>query len=581
MMITTKIYSGVIASEGIAIGFIFVYTPTIILDKVKGPCTIDNVSVEILKLSRALEEYKKYLGSLQQISSSVARDILDAYELIAETITNEALELVKSNKVCGEFAVKVIYERYSEMLRQSKSELIALRESDLKSIASSLIENILRHGDSTFKTIPSGGIVVADELYPIEMLKLVGQGIKGIVTKKGGITSHVAIIARNNGIPYLIIPEIDLNQIKNYENHYAILDSLNGKFIINPDEESSKTYNSILARYMKVQEVVKRYAFMEAFTIDQDRIHVLCNVSNIEEARVASTAGCDGVGLFRVEFLYMSEKPPNYETLYNTFEKLAALFKNKPVIVRAPDLGADKPLPYIKLEEPNPFLGLRGIRLLLEYQEELFKPFIKAFLAIANKFNNVKLMFPMVSKVKEIYEVVELIEKVKDKYVEDFRKELKLGVMIETPAAALMIDKLAETGYISFISIGTNDLTQYVLAVDRTNAKLSRLYSEINPAVLRLIKIAVDQARRYNIGIEVCGEIASKQYAVPILLGLNIKELSVNPVVVGIIKYTISKLSSKNLENELIPELLRLYDEAEVLSKTKHYLRKVGVELLS
>jgi len=575
-----KTYRGVPASEGIGIGSIRVYGYIDILSTIPSDCKAKDKSLEEAKLSRALSKYKDYLASLKRVLPPTDWELLDAYELMADALVNEAVEEVRSRGVCSELAIKAVYEKYSKMFRESGSELIALRESDLKSIASSLVELVSGERAQGATLIP-GSVLVADELYPIDALKLARQGINGLVTRRGGVTSHVAVIARNNDIPYLIVPSINLDEILELEGKQAIVDSIEGKLIVNPSNDLIEAYSARLKCYKRLKEKAKRYAFLRATTIDHYSVDVLCNVGNVEEARIASTSGCDGIGLFRVEFLYMGNKPPSSDTLLNVFHRLAELFKDKPVTIRAPDLGADKPVPYIKLEEQNPFLGLRGVRLLLEYRDEILKPFLEAYLSVASRVNNLRLMLPMVSRVREVYEVAEIIERIGERLgVKDPSQRVSLGIMVETPAASMMLDKLAETSYVEFVSIGTNDLTQYVLAVDRTNARLSKFYSEFDPSVLRTIKITVDQAKRYGVEVEVCGEMASKQYAVPILVGLGVDGLSVNPPVVGLIKYTISKLEAKELKNRLVTRLLNLSESEEVLSEVKKYMSEKEIETI-
>ena len=365
------------------------------------------------------------------------------------------------------------------------------------------------------------------------------------------------------------------------KNKLTIVDSLEGILIVEPDSNTIKTYAEKLENYIKLREEVQRYARAEAYTQDRHKIDVLCNIGNLEEARLASDYGCDGIGLFRTEFLYTSERPPSQDLLEDIFNKLLGFFKGKPIVIRAPDLGADKPLPYVKLEEQNPFLGLRGIRLLLEYKEEIFKPFLKAYIRIAKNTNNLKLLLPMVSKVSELYETANIISDIGNEMgIPNAIEQTNLGIMVETPAAAIAIDKFLETNYIKFISIGTNDLTQYVLAVDRTNARLSRLYNELDPAVLRIMKYTIENAKRYSVRVDICGELASRANAVPILIGLDVDGLSVNPPLVGLIKYIISKSNKTYIRKEILDKILNLDTDEKVLKISKDYLKSLGISVL-
>ncbi len=276
------------------------------------------------------------------------------------------------------------------------------------------------------------------------------------------------------------------------------------------------------------------------------------------------------------------EKPPSEERLLNALIRSAEFFKGKEIIIRAPDLGGDKPVPYLRLKEPNPFLGLRGIRLLLEYNKEILMPFLRAFVRAAERFGeNLKLMIPMVSRVKEIYEIYSSLEMAIIETSSKLRADdISLGIMVETPAAALMLDLLVDTGLISFVSFGTNDLAQYVLAVDRTNEKLGELYNDLDPSVIRIMSIAIEKIKNKRVKLGVCGEIASRQISIPILIGLGIESLSVNPPAVGLIKYTISKLShSKSLD--LVKEITRSAISSEdVIRMASKLLISSGIKIL-
>jgi len=338
-----------------------------------------------------------------------------------------------------------------------------------------------------------------------------------------------------------------------------------------------------LTRFEELKSIIRRNAFIKATTLDNYIVDVLCNIRDLEEARVASSSGCDGVGLFRIEFLYMmKEKAPGEDALYNTFIKVAEFFRDKVVVIRAPDLGADKPLPYLILKEDNPFLGLRGIRLLLEYREEIFKPFLRAFLRALRVYENLRLLLPMVTTTREVRETVELLNTLIEELRPDDKmlSSIKIGIMVETPAAALMIDKLVETGLIKFVSYGTNDLTQYTLAVDRGNVRVSYLYDELDPALLRLLEISVSKALEKSIEVEVCGEMASKIPAIPVLLGLGIRGLSVNPTQVGLVKYVISKLSVNSVKKELLSRVLSSSNNEESRRSIREYMVSIGLEEL-
>jgi len=464
------------------------------------------------------------------------------------------------------------------MLRSTGSQLFAFREVDLRVAAELLLKNILSESRHQLPLDLANRVIISEELGITEFFELLKLNIKGLVTKSGGVTSHVAIVARCNGIPYIIVPQLDINDIT--DNSQVIIDALNGLLILEPDESTLKLYGIKAENYWKTLEKIAKYAHEKAATLDGYNVKVLCNVGNLEDARIASTLGCDGIGLFRIEFLYMRDKPPTVSDLRNVFEKVASFFENKPVVVRAPDIGGDKSVSYISLKEDNPFMGLRGIRLLLEYKEDLFKPFLETFLEAFKNHNNLKLLLPMVSRVSEVLGTVELIEETAKKMNIDV-SNLELGVMVEVPSTAILIDKFAETGKIRFVSYGTNDLTQYVLAVDRTNPKVGVIYDDLDPSVLRLLSFSMNKAAKSNLEIEVCGELASRQLAIPILLSLGVKGLSVNYSVVGVVKYTVRGVSLQEVKKQVLPRVLNSSNSREVREALKQYLSLKGLALLA
>jgi phosphotransferase system enzyme I (PtsI) len=573
------VFKGIIASQGVSIAPLIRYIVKTVEDLDITYCEFS--TREEIRLDVALEKYIELLSEIKKKAPESERELLEAYELMAQSLVDEAKDIVRSENICSELAVKRVYLKYRDSFRESGSSLIALREADLRSIASSLIKYLMGYTEGGGILDICDKIIVAEDVTPTDMIKFAKEGVKGVVTLKGGVTSHAAIIARSNDIPYIIIPEIRLDDIKDGE--IAVLDALDGLLVVKPGESELEKYMAKLTRFEELKSIIRRNAFIKATTLDNYIVDVLCNIRDLEEAKVASSSGCDGVGLFRIEFLYMmKEKAPGEDVLYNTFIKVAEFFRDKVVVIRAPDLGADKPLPYLILKEDNPFLGLRGIRLLLEYREEIFKPFLRAFLRALRVYENLRLLLPMVTTTREVRETVELLNtlignlRLDDKML----SSIKIGIMVETPAAALMIDKLVETGLIKFVSYGTNDLTQYTLAVDRGNVRVSYLYDELDPALLRLLEISVSKALEKGIEVEVCGEMASKIPAIPVLLGLGIGGLSVNPTQVGLVKYVISKLSVNSVKKELLSRVLSSSNNEESRRIIREYMVSIGLEEL-
>ncbi len=567
-----RAFKGSVASPGIAVGRVKKITRLNPLKFVPEKCTASGK--DISQIENAKTKVKKQLHRMKEMSGE---ELVEILESIADAIAQEAIEYMSTQNVCAPLAVKVVYEKYAEMLRSSGSQLFSFREADIRVVAELFLTELL--GFSREKQLEGfrDKIVVSDELGISDLLEFIKLGIKGLITRFGGITSHVAIVARNNRIPYVIAQDLDIDSLK--DDDHVVVDALNGVIIIDPDKSTLHAFEVRAENYNRAMEEMSKFAHEEAYTLDNYGVKVFCNVGDLEEARLASTLGCDGIGLFRIEFIYMKNEPPGVNELREVLEKTALFFKNKPVVIRAPDIGGDKQVPYLNFEEKNPFLGLRGIRLLLEYKNELFKPFIRAFLETFKNHGNLRLLLPMVSRVSEVNETVELIEEIASEVNVDASK-LEIGIMIEVPSTALIVDRVAKTGRVRFVSYGTNDLTQYVLAVDRTNPKVSSIYDDMDPSILRLLSISMNEARKHGLEVEVCGELASRQLAVPILLSFGVNALSVNLSSVGLVKYTIKGIDLREVNSKLMPEVLNANNSESVREVLRKYLVSKKVTIL-
>jgi len=576
-----KVIRGIIAAPGLVMGELYVYEKVDYVEQVEQERYTLSPERDIEVLQNAYEKVVKDLEQLSKTLSEKDRDLIEAQKLMLETLESEAKELILNNRLCNVSAVKKVYEKYDRLLSQSESELINLRRADLKSLAMQIISYIVGRGAPEFRIKP-GSIVVAEELSPFDFMKIKESGVRGIVTIRGGPTSHVAILARTYGIPYLIVGDYSILRLT---GKTCVLDCVNGSLIVDPDVNYVQLYKTLHDKYNELINEFAKYSRSPAKTLDGIYVKVECNIGTVEDLRLLDYYGCDGIGLFRVEFMYVNrENPPNEEELIKTFFKVVNLASREDIVIRAPDLGADKPVSYLDLaNENNPQLGLRGIRLLLKYKDELLYPFIKA-LVIANMHKKVKLMLPMVTSVDEVIEVV----KIMDQIAQDLGSSIKnvnlpdLGIMVETPATIFIIDQFIEKTPIKFVSIGTNDLTQYILAADRTNPRLFGIYNELHPAVLRALKQLVDAIRNANrlIDVKICGEMAGQTRAIPILLSLGIKELSVAPPFVGKVKYYISKLDISKIRNKVLEIILSSSTPEEIEHYIKNIYREYGLEYI-
>lgn len=422
------------------------------------------------------------------------------------------------------------------------------RANDIRDVTSRVIKILSHKEEIDLKSIPSCSIVVARELTPSQTAQMNKQNVRGFVTEKGGKTSHTAIIARTYEIP-AVVGIGDITSLVR-DGDFLIIDGNDGTVYVNPDESLIREYEKRLEEETRKKEELRKFLQIEARTQDSRRIKLVANIAHVDETDVALKNGAEGVGLFRTEFLFMDRtEPPSEEEQFEAYKTVLEKMGERPVIIRTLDIGGDKSIPYLNIpKEENPFLGCRAIRLCLA-QQDLFKVQLRALLR-ASVYGNLKIMFPMISCIDEIIQTKEIMKEVKTeldkegiKYSEDF----EIGIMVETPSAAIISDMLAEE--VDFFSIGSNDLIQYTLVIDRTNDKVSYLYNPLHPAVLRLIKLTVDNAHKKGIEVGVCGEIASDLNMVPILIGLGVDELSVSPSKVLNVK---KKIFETNSEREKV-----------------------------
>ncbi len=547
-----KTYRGIVASPGIHIGRIVSFRKIDYISLVPDSCRVQDTAKEIDRLNEAFSKVMEDISRLIDSAPESDKLLIESEKLMLESMISEARHLIESHGVCAEQAVKRIYEKYREEFSRSGSDLIEARIVDLKDLASRIIEKLMKHAAGE-EEIYRDSIVFADEVAPHDFLDMVRRGVKGLVTRRGGVTSHVAILARSYGIPYIILsdePTADLDK----RSKEAIIDAVNGVVITDPGGNTLDKYRKIAMETARMLEMFKESSRVEAYTIDNVRVVVQCNMGSLDEVRVMHEYGCDGIGLFRMEFMYVDrERPPSEDEIYSLLTKIAELSQGKEVVIRAPDIGADKPVKFIgPIKDPNPQLGVRGIRLLYRYREELLEPFLKAFIR-ASRRGNLRLMIPMVSTLDEVLDFLDLYRSMLAAYTgsRDESRVPEIGIMVETPSSAVMIDALLDNAPIGFVSIGTNDLTQYMLAADRTNPELQYLYNDLDPSVLRVVRNVSRASRSRGVEVKICGELAGRSRAIPILLSLGITELSVSPAYVGKVKYIVRRLKIGEIRDRI------------------------------
>jgi phosphotransferase system enzyme I (PtsI) len=431
------------------------------------------------------------------------------------------------------------------MLSGMSNELFAARAMDVKDVGRRVLRILLGLPDTALRAIQEPSIILADDLSPSDTASLDPKLTLGFVTAQGGLTSHSAILARTLGIPAIVgLGESILEAV--LSQPMVALDGKEGVLVISPMPETIQLFKQRKAERELRLQVLKAAAEDDAYTANGRHVEVAANVGDVDSVRDAKGNGAEGIGLLRTEFLYLEDiQPPSEEKQYYIYREIFEVMTGRPVIVRTLDIGGDKPPSYLSIpQEMNPFLGWRGIRISLE-EQELFKTQVRAILRAAVN-HKVRIMLPMVSYLEELQRARDIVESVKRDLRRDsfeFAEDVPLGIMVETPAAAVLVDVLAEAS--DFFSLGTNDLTQYTLAVDRGNAKVASLFQPLHPAVLRLIKGTINAAHAQGKWIGMCGELAGMPKAIPILLGFGLDEFSMNPRAIPEAKHLIGQLTDE------------------------------------
>jgi len=524
-MITLK---GIAASPGVAIGKAILYKKGEVIVQLHE---ITNFEEELERFRKAVEVSKKQLKEAQdktakEIGESEAK-IFQAQSLILEdpSLIREVTKSIEE-KVNAETAVQRFIEKYVAIFKTMENAYIKARAADVQDVGDRILNNLLGTSVNPLAGLQSKAIVIAKDLSPSDTAQMNKELVLGFATDAGGLTSHTAIMARALGIPAVVGLGDVVENVKTGDD--LIIDGTTGIVIINPTNDKIVQYEKEKIQYDVRQKEFESVKYYAAETRDGRKVEVAANVGSPEEMDIALSYGAEGIGLFRTEFSYLNrDSLPTEEELFKLYKKAAEIMKEKTVIIRTLDVGGDKNLPYLKMpQETNPFLGWRGIRICLS-NPDLFKTQLRAILR-ASAFGNLKIMFPMISSVEEVQAAKKLCDEIKDELATQgipYKKDTEIGIMIETPSAAVTSDLLAKE--VDFFSIGTNDLIQYSMAVDRTNEKVAYLYEPLHPSILRLLKSAIDNAHKANKWIGMCGEMAGDPLCVPILVGLGLDELSV------------------------------------------------------
>ncbi len=504
------------------------------------------------------EEINKYEHAVthaeeQLIELAKENDIFAAHlEMVKDfTLYEGVTTKIKEDKYNAEHALENTIAELVQIFEDMDDEYMRERAADIKDVKNRLMSVLKGVNVNAFENITEKVIIVADDLTPSDTSSMNLSYILGFITQDGGVTSHVSIMAKGLGLPALVGVKDIINQVK--QDDFIIMDAGSGQIIINPDEETRINYQGLLQEYDNKQKILLEGNHLPSITVDGRSVHLCANVGKLEDVKNAIQYHIDGIGLFRSEFLYMeSNHFPTEEEQFEVY-KQAVLLSEKEVTIRTLDIGGDKSLSYYEFEkEENPFLGWRAIRISLELKD-IFKNQLRAILR-ASAFGSIRIMFPMIISLEELRMSKDILEECKveldaQNIIYDYK--IKVGMMIETPASVMCVEDFSKE--VDFFSIGTNDLTQYILAVDRGNKKIANMYNSFHPAVLRSIKRVIQAGHDNNIQVGMCGEFASDERAVQLLLGLGLDEFSMAPTEIANVKYIIRKSS---------------YDESKVLAET-------------
>ena len=539
---------------------------------------------EVNRLERALVQTRHQLLEVQRRVSegmgAAEGSIFDAHLLVLEdrTLLDEVVRVIQRDKLNAEHAFHTVAERYATTLENIEDDYLRERATDMRDVTTRVLNNLLGvEVEVDLRHLKEPCIIVSHDLTPSNTAQLDKRNVLGFATEVGSKTSHTAIMARSLRIPALVGLKDALGRIET--GQYALLDGLNGVLIINPTDQTLFEYGQLQSKQASLQEKLRDIQLKPAVTLDGHRVFLSANIEQPADAEAVKANGAEGVGLFRTEYLFINrEHLPDEEQQYQAYRQAAAALKPLPVVIRTLDLGGDKFLAHMPAHsEMNPFLGWRAIRFCLQ-QRDLFREQLRAILR-ASAEGNIKMMYPMISGLDELLQANALVEEYKNELRQEkipFDENLEIGAMIETPSAVIIADSLAKR--LKFFSIGTNDLIQYSLAVDRMNERIAHLYEPTHPAIVRLIKATVEAAHNRKIWVSVCGEMASEPTLAPLLLGLGVDELSVSPALLPPVKFIIRRLKLSEAK-ELAAFALECESAADILARSQELARQIAPSL--
>lgn len=571
-----KIY-GVGAAEGIGIGVAKVVREQnveVVKKTVSDSETEVNNFMRVLDITKA--ETEEMSQALEKNASAKEAEILFGHIMLMSDpmLVDEIVNRIKGESVCAEYVIEEVCNQYAAVFASMDDELMQQRATDMIDIKTRLIKKVLGIENTDLSKLPYGSILVAKDLTPSMTAGLNPDNVLGIVTQFGGKTSHSAILARALEIPAVVglsnLPE-DIS-----DDTDILLDGESGEVIILPTDNEKSDYENKKKNYDANKEMLKKYRELPSISKDGKKVEIAGNIGSPEDAEKVIENGGEGIGLFRTEFLFMDRDcMPTEEEQFESYKEVATAMEGKPVIIRTLDIGGDKEIPYMGIvQDENPFLGYRAIRLCLDRKDDIYIPQLRALLR-ASAFGNIKIMLPLITSMDEIREAKALISNIKKELDEKniaYNKNIEVGIMVETAAASLLADIFAKE--VDFFSIGTNDLIQYTMSVDRGNVKIAGLYSPFSPAVLRSINRIITEGKKAGIMVGMCGEAAADPLLIPVLLAWGMDEFSMSASSILKSRQIISGCDSKDLKAK-VDKVLEMSTESEI----KEYLKKLTEEI--
>ncbi len=539
------------ASAGIGIGRAVIVEEKELVIKRE---TVTDTAAEVRRFKEALEVSKSQTEALaedlgKRVGEKEAEILKGHIMLLSDPMLVGEIETnITNEQVNAEHAIETVCTMYADMFASMGDELMQQRATDMRDIKTRMQKVLLGADSVDIASLPAGSVIVARDLTPSMTAGIDPARVSGIVTELGGRTSHSAILARALEIPAVVALTGILDRVK--DGDMLVLDGTDGAVLVNPDAEVLAQYQSRREAFLVEKKELEQYIGRPSITKDGVRVELAGNIGKPEDVDKVLQYDGEGVGLFRTEFLFMDrDSMPTEEEQFEAYRKVAVALDGKPVIIRTLDIGGDKDIPYMGLEkDENPFLGYRAVRFCLDRKDDVYRPQLRALLR-ASAYGNIKIMVPLVTCIEEYRQVKALLHEIMaelDREGIAYNKNIQLGIMVETAAASLIADLFAKEA--DFFSIGTNDLTQYTMSVDRGNDKISYLYSTFNPAVLRSIRHIIACAREAGIMVGMCGEAASDPMMIPLLLAFGLNEFSMSPSAILRARKIVTRYSTRELQ---------------------------------